>query len=64
MSATTSDSQKARDDFTAQTPSYRREFPPRINPDTGDMIRQIEGGYEKVQGHLAWLEDEFGRLDE
>ena len=50
----TSDSQKA--------PGFRREIPPRINPDTEDMIKQIRKGYEAVTGHLTSLEGEFGRL--
>lgn len=41
---------------------YRREIPPRINPDTEDMIKQITGGYEDAKGHLTYLESEFERL--
>ena len=62
MTATTRDSQKARDNFPAQAPGYRREIPPRINPDTEDMIKQITGGYQAVRGYLTDLESEFGRL--
>jgi hypothetical protein len=55
---------RRREDFETGnnlTP-FRREIPPRINPDTDNMIEQINRGYEKVKNHLSWLEDEFGRL--
>jgi hypothetical protein len=41
---------------------FRREIPPRINPDTNNMIEQINRGYEIVKGHLSWLENEIDRL--
>jgi hypothetical protein len=41
---------------------YRREIPPRINPDTEDILKQITAGYEDAKGHLTYLESEFERL--
>jgi hypothetical protein len=38
-----------------------REIPPRINPDTEDMVKKIRNCYDAANGHLTWLEDEFDR---
>ena len=45
-----------------RTPDYERQIPPRINPDTDNMIRQIEGCYVDTENELTWLEDKFGEL--